>query len=99
MFGRTRKENVVGLYIERADVFEKEIGIFLAEDFHIFEREREPLALKADRHFIGALIGVRRKVSEVGDVDDLLDRVMVVLERATQDVGEDEHREVADVLA
>ena len=99
MIARAGKDSFVGFNIQRTDIFEKQVCIFLTKGAHVFERKCKAFAFEAFRHFVVTFVGIRGEVSKIGEVDGLLYRVTVVLKRPPEDIGKDEHRKVADVLA
>src|SRR3989344_3411922 len=84
---RAREGDAVDFDVECTDVFQKKIGVFLAERAHILKGERETLALEPCSHLVSAFISIRCEMTKVCKIDDLLYCITVVFERSPQNVG------------
>lgn len=85
------------LYIKKLQILFKRALIFVGKFLEAFEIKRQALALETLDHFVVALVGIGREVSDIGNIYDLRNFKTGVLERAAEDVGENVRAQIADV--
>ena len=73
-------------YVKRFDIFNKRAFIFVSQFFKPFKSQRQAFAFEPFNHFVISRIGIRREMTDVGNIDRLFNLISKIFKGSAKNV-------------